>query len=169
MVAMLGTISAVARVPFAAIPSVQPCTFFIICSGYVFGPLAGFMVGAVTALVSHFFLGQGPWTPYQMLAWGLAGISAAYFRRLKPGKIGLILFGIAWGYFYGWIMNLWFWVSMAYPLTLKTFIAYQVTSVWFDTLHAVSNAVFLGLFGVKITGILERFKKRFHWSFVRIR
>ena len=164
---MLGTISAVARVPFAAIPSVQPCTFFIICSGYVFGPLAGFMVGAVTALVSNFFLGQGPWTPYQMLAWGLVGVSAAYFRKFKPGRISLIIFGIVWGYLYGWIMNTWFWVSMAYPLTFKTFFVYQVTSIWFDTLHAISNAIFLGFFGVKIIGILERFKKRFHWSLLR--
>jgi energy-coupling factor transport system substrate-specific component len=164
LIAMLGTISAVARVPFAAIPSVQPCTFFIICSGYVFGPLAGFMVGAVTALVSNFFLGQGPWTPYQMLAWGLAGISAAYFRRLKPGRILFIIFGIIWGYLYGWIMNTWFWVSFSYPLTFKTFLIYQLSSIWFDTLHAVSNAVFLGLFGVKTIGILERFKKRFHWT-----
>ncbi len=113
LVAMLGTISAVARVPFAAIPSVQPCTFFVICSGYVFGPVAGFMVGAVTALVSNFFLGQGPWTPYQMLAWGLAGVSAAYFRKFKPGRIGMIIFGIAWGYIYGWIMNIWFWASFS--------------------------------------------------------
>ena len=87
LIAMLGTISAVLRVPFAAIPSVQPCTYLIICTGYVFGPVAGFMVGAITALISNFFLGQGPWTPYQMLAWGLAGASASYFRGLKPGRI----------------------------------------------------------------------------------
>jgi energy-coupling factor transport system substrate-specific component len=167
LIAMLGTISAVARVPFAAIPSVQPCTFFIICSGYVFGPLAGFMVGAVTALVSNFFLGQGPWTPFQMLAWGLVGVSAAYFRKFRPERIALIIFGIVWGYLYGWIMNTWFWASMAYPLTFKTFFVYQVTSVWFDTLHAISNAVFLGFFGVKTIGILERFQKRFHWSLLR--
>jgi energy-coupling factor transport system substrate-specific component len=84
LVAMLGTISAAARVPFAAIPNVQPCTFIIICSGYVFGPVAGFMVGAVTALVSNLFLGQGPWTPYQMIAWGLAGS-----QQLKCGVSSL--------------------------------------------------------------------------------
>ena len=70
LVAMLGTIAAVMRVPFAAMPNIQPCTYLIICSGYVFGPLLGFMVGAITPLVSNFFLGQGPWTVYQMLAWG---------------------------------------------------------------------------------------------------
>ena len=57
LVAMLGTISAVLRIPFVAIPSVQPCSYLIICSGYVFGPIAGFMVGALTVIVSNFFIG----------------------------------------------------------------------------------------------------------------
>jgi energy-coupling factor transport system substrate-specific component len=165
LVAMLGTISAAARIPFAAIPSVQPSTFIIICAGYVFGPLPGFMVGAVTALVSNLFLGQGPWTPYQMLAWGLAGASAALLRRFKPALIWLIPFGIIWGYLFGWIMNTWFWVSFAYPLSFKTFLFYQSTSLWFDTFHAVGNAIFLGVFGLKTIDILERFKKRFSWSY----
>jgi len=166
LVAMLGTISAVLRVPFAAIPNVQPCTYLIICSGYVFGPVAGFMVGAITALISNFFLGQGPWTPYQMLAWGLAAVSAAYVRRLNPGKVGLIVFGVIWGYLYGWLMNTWFWVSFTYPLTLRTFVVTQFSSIWFDTFHAAGNAIFLGVFGLKTITILERFKKRFNWSFI---
>ncbi len=164
LVSMLATICAMARVPFAAIPNVQPCTYLIICSGYVFGPIVGFMVGAVTPLVSNFFLGQGPWTLYQMFAWGMAGISASYFKRLKPGTVGIIVFGVAWGYLYGWIMNTWFWLSFIYPLTLKTFIVYQLTSVWFDTLHALSNAMFLAFLGKKTIGILERFRKKFNWT-----
>ena len=166
LVAMLGTISAVLRVPFAVIPNVQPCTYLIICSGYVFGPMAGFMVGAVTALVSNFFLGQGPWTPYQMFAWGLAGVSAAYIRRFGVGRTWLIVFGVIWGYLYGWIMNVWYWVAFIYPLTVKTFFVYQLTSIWFDTLHAIGNALLLGLFGMKTIAILERFKKRFNWRLV---
>ena len=164
LVAMLGTISAVLRVPFAAIPSVQPCTFLIICCGYVFGPVAGFMVGALTALVSNLFLGLGPWTPYQMLAWGLAGVSAALLRRLKGGTVGLVIFGIVWGYLYGWILNTWYWASFIYPLTFSTFITYQLTSIWFDTFHAVANAVLLGLLGMKTISILERFRVRFNWG-----
>ena len=164
LVAMLGTISAVSRVPFALIPNVQPCTYLIICSGYVFGPVAGFMVGAVTALVSNFFLGQGPWTPYQMFAWGLVGVSAAYIRRFRLDTIWLIIFGAIWGYLYGWIVNVWFWVSFIYPLTLRTFILYQLNSLWFDTFHAIGNAIFLGLFGMKTIAILERFRKRFSWQ-----
>lgn len=165
LVAMLGTVSAVLRVPFAAIPSVQPCTYLIICSGYVFGPVAGFMVGAITALVSNFFLGQGPWTPYQMFAWGLVGVTAAYLRRFNLNIKWLIIFGVISGYVFGWIMNVFFWASFIYPLTLKTFIVAQLNSVWFDTFHAVGNAIFLRLFGMKTIGILERFKKRFNWVY----
>ena len=164
MVGMLGTVSAVLRIPFAAIPSVQPCTYLIICTGYVFGPLPGFMVGAITALVSNFFLGQGPWTIYQMFAWGLAGVTAAYLRRFHLNIRWLIVFGIIWGYVFGVIMNVWFWASFIYPLTLKTFLVYQLNSVWFDTFHAVGNAIFLGLFGKKTIIILERFRKKFQWT-----
>ncbi len=161
LVAMLGTISAVLRVPFAAIPNVQPCTYLIICSGLVFGPVAGFTVGAITAIVSNFFLGQGPWTLYQMIAWGLAGVSAGYLGKFNVNKALLVGFGALWGYLYGWITNIWFWTAFIYPLTLNTFIITQINTVWFDTFHAVGNAVFLGALGVKTITILQRFKRRF--------
>jgi energy-coupling factor transport system substrate-specific component len=166
LVSMLSTISAAVRIPFCAIPSFQPSTFIIICAGYVFGPVAGFMVGAVTALVSNIFLGQGPWTLYQMLAWGLVGVVSSLMRIFKPALFWLIPFGILWGYLFGWIMNTWYWVSFAYPLTFKTFLAYQITSIWFDTFHAVGNALFLAIFGLKTIGILERFKVRFNWHLI---
>jgi len=161
LVAMLGTISAVLRVPFAAIPNVQPCTYIIICSGYVFGPIAGFAVGAMTALVSNFFLGHGPWTLYQMIAWGLAGLSAGYLRKLKLNTAVLIVIGVVWGYLYGLITNIWYWTAFIYPLTLKTFLVTELNTVWFDTLHAAGNAVFLGMLGTKTIAILRRFKERF--------
>ena len=166
LVAILGAMSAVVRIPFAAFPSIQPSTFLIICAGYVFGPAAGFMVGALTALVSNFFLGQGPWTPFQMLAWGFVGVAAAYIRYLNMGRAGLVITGIVAGYLYGWLMNTWFWASFIYPLTWKSFLTFQLTSIWFDTFHAAGNALFLGLFGMKTVAILMRFKERFSWKLV---
>ena len=165
LVAMLGAVSAVLRVPFAALPGVQPCTYLVACSGYVFGPVAGFMVGAVTALVSNFFLGQGPWTLYQMLAWGLVGVSAAYLRRFKLNTLWLVICGVVWGYAFGWLVNTWFWAAFIYPHTWKTFMLTQLSSVWLDTFHAAGNALFLGLLGPRTIAILERFKKRFTWAY----
>lgn len=161
LIAMLGTISAVLRIPFAAIPSVQPCTFLIICSGYVFGPIAGFAVGAITALASNLFLGYGPWTLYQMIAWGLAGLSSGYLQIFKLNRFTLIIIGIIWGYLFGLITNLWYWTAYVYPLTLNTLLVTQLSSIWFDTLHAIGNAVFLGTIGIQTINILERFKRRF--------
>ena len=161
LVAMLGTISAVLRVPFAAIPNVQPCTYLIICSGYVFGPVAGFTVGAITAIVSNFFLGHGPWTLYQMVAWGLAGVSAGYLSRVKANRTLLVAFGALWGYIYGGITNVWFWTAFVYPLTVKTFMVTQINTIWFDTFHAVGNGVFMALLGTRTVTILGRFKMRF--------
>jgi len=166
LVAMLSTISAVLRVPFAAIPNIQPCTYIIICSGYVFGPIAGFAVGAMTALVSNFFLGQGPWTLYQMIAWGLAGLSAGYLRKLRLNTTVLIVIGVAWGYLYGLITNLWYWTAFIYPLTLKTFLVTELNTIWFDSLHAAGNAVFLGALGTRTIAILRRFKERFSIAIV---
>src|SRR5690606_16114673 len=100
ILAMLAAIAAVSRVPFAGIPSVQPTSFVIIVTGLVFGAESGFLVGAVTAIVSNIFLGQGPWTPWQMFAWGLMGMSAGLLRNtwLMSTLWTKSIFVFAWGY-----------------------------------------------------------------------
>jgi energy-coupling factor transport system substrate-specific component len=165
LVAMLATISAVLRIPFAAVPSLQPCTFLIICCGYVFGPIAGFVVGAMTPLISNFFLGQGPWTLYQMLAWGLIGYGAGYLARFNLDRKGFIIVGVVCGFAFGLITNIYFWLYFAYPLTLSTLVFVLLSSLWFDVFHAVGNAIFLGLFSTRTISILERYKKRFSWVY----
>jgi len=167
LVSMLGAISALSRLPFAAMMNFQPCTFFIICSGYVFGPVAGFMVACLTALISNLFLGQGPWTPYQMFTWGLVGITAAWLRKIplspRAAIVVLASFGFLWGWLYGVIINVWFWTYFVYPLTLKTYLLTLLNAVIWDATHALANAFFVGVFGLRVIKILERFKKRFYW------
>src|SRR5690625_3352406 len=113
ILAILAAIAAVSRIPFAALPSIQPTSFVIIVTGLVFGAESGFIVGAVAAIVSNIFLGQGPWTPWQMYAWGMVGMSAGLFRNTWWMKQmwGKLLFGFVWGYLFGWFMNLWIIVS----------------------------------------------------------
>ncbi|WDC84309.1 ECF transporter S component [Caloramator sp. mosi_1] len=84
VIATLGAIAGVFRIPFGAIPNVQPTTFIVAVSGNVFGPFVGFLVGNVAAFVSNIFLGHGPWTIWQMFAWGLVGmISGCIRKRLR--------------------------------------------------------------------------------------
>ncbi|KJS10434.1 MAG: hypothetical protein VR67_18655 [Peptococcaceae bacterium BRH_c8a] len=164
-VALLATMSALAalgRLPFAAIPNVQPTTFLVIISGYVLGPGAGFAVGALAALTSNFFLGLGPWTPWQMVAWGLVGLSAGVLARIKSShsRWALVAFALGWGYLYGLIMNTWHWLTYIYPLSWQTFAATYAAGFAFDTLHAVGNGVFMYLMGMEMIKILQRFGNR---------
>jgi len=166
LVAILSGFSSISRIPFAAIPSVQPCTYIIICTGYVFGPVAGFMVGATTALVSNMFLGHGPWTIFQMFAWGFAGATASLLQKINITKFGLIIFGVIWGYLFGWIMNLWYWLLYIYPHNIQTLGFVIISSAAFDTLHALGNAIFLLILGEKTIEILKRYKNRFHIEYL---
>ncbi len=162
VIATLATLAAIVRVPFAVIAGIQPATFVVIISGYVFGSQIGFMVGAVAALVSNFFLGQGPWTPWQMFSWGVCGLLAGLLPA-RPNQFPLLLFAALsgfCGYLFGWLMNIWHWVGFVYPLNLQTFLATYLASLAFDTLHALGNVAFAVLFGPSFYHILLRYRKK---------
>jgi|SRR5690625_1536847 len=163
ILAILAAVAAVSRVPFAALPSVQPTSFVIIVTGLVFGAESGFIVGAIAAIVSNIFLGQGPWTPWQMYAWGMMGMSAGLLRNtwwLKK-MWGKILFGFVWGYLFGWLMNLWIIVSNIENFTWKFFVSIYVASIYFDLAHSLSNVFFLIVFSGSWLVILNRFKRKY--------
>lgn len=162
VVATLAAVAAAGRILFAPLPNVQPTTFMVIISGLIFGPRAGFMVGSTAALVSNFFLGQGPWTPWQMFAWGLAGSSAGVVAAAFPRVATLVMAGFSflWGYFFGWLMNFWFWAAFISPLTWQSLVVTYAASFWFDTLHAVSNAILYLLLGPSFVKILRRFRRK---------
>lgn len=169
LIAMLGTVSALSRIPFASLMNFQPCTFFIICSGYVFGPMAGFMVGALTAIISNIFLGQGPWTAYQIFTWGIVGILAGFLGKLNIlqkayRNLMLLSYGALAGILYAMIINIWFWAMYLYPHTLTTYQGALYTASFWTVSHSLANVVFFGLFGNKVIDLLERFKQRFFWN-----
>lgn len=163
MLAVLAAIAAVSRVPFAAIPSVQPTSFVIIMTGLVFGAESGFVVGALAALVSNLFLGQGPWTPWQMYSWGMLGLVAGFLRNTSfmQKSYGKIIFGFTSGIVYGWIMNLWYVVSLGDNFRFEEVIKYYAASIYFDLAHAVSNAFFIIVFANSWIKILQRFRKKY--------
>ncbi|ADU31108.1 ECF transporter S component [Evansella cellulosilytica] len=166
LLAVLAAIAAVSRIPFASIPSVQPTTFVIMMAGLVFGAETGLIVGVVAALSSNMVLGQGPWTPWQMIAWGLVGFTAGLLRNQSFMKKtwGKVLFAISWGFLFGWIMNLWGLLAAFGSealLDMRLLIPYFLMSAPFDTMHAVSNVIFLLVFGGIWIKILERFKRKY--------
>lgn len=163
ILAILAAIAAVSRVPFAPLPSVQPTSFVIIITGLVFGAESGFIVGAVAAIVSNIFLGQGPWTPWQMYAWGMIGMTAGLLRNTWWMKQmwGKLLFGFVWGYLFGWFMNFWIIVSAIENFTWEFFISIYIASIYFDLAHGLSNVFFLFIFSASWIRILHRFKKKY--------
>src|SRR5579875_3244180 len=88
LVATLAAFAALGRIAFAAVPNVKPTTDIVFVSGYALGGGPGFVVGAVAGLASNFFFGQGPWTPWQMAAWGVTGLLGAAAALLTRRRIG---------------------------------------------------------------------------------
>jgi energy-coupling factor transport system substrate-specific component len=162
LIATLGAFAGVARIPFAALPNIQPTTFLVIMSGMVLGPINGFMVGLIAALVSNSFLGHGPFTIWQMLAWGLSGgISGLlFYRKNLPTRPILALYCFAWGFIFDYIMNAWHFLNFVFPHNLQTFVAVYSASFFHDMAHSVSNAVFAFLFGKDLYTILKRYERR---------
>jgi energy-coupling factor transport system substrate-specific component len=163
LIAMLIAIAAISRVPFAFLPNIQPTSFVIILTGMVFGPEIGFMVGAMAALLSNLFLGQGPWTPWQMFAWGMMGLTAGLLgeKFWFNNKWKLSIFGFVWGFIFGWIMNLWFIFGFIHPITWKSVLGACMTSFYFDLLHALSNVFFIQIFAKRWIKLLHRIKRKY--------
>ncbi|WP_163971598.1 ECF transporter S component [Oceanobacillus halotolerans] len=163
MLAILGAIAAVSRVPFSALPSVQPTTFVVIVAAIVLGPQSGFVIGVLAAIVSNLFLGQGPWTPWQMYAWGMIGLIAGSLRYtwIMKSMFGRCVYGLVMGFLFGWFMNLWFIIGVIQEVNWKTILLYNSTSFYFDLAHALSNVFFLFLFSKAWIKILNRFKRKY--------
>lgn len=95
-IAVLSAMAAVSRVAFAFLPGFKPVTAIVMITGIAFGAEAGFLTGAVSAFASNFFYSQGPWTPWQMMAYGVGGFLAGLiFRRWghKCRPVVLAVFG----------------------------------------------------------------------------
>ena len=164
LVATLAALAALGRVAFAPLPNVKPTTDIVLLSGYALGGAPGFVVGAAGALASNLFFGQGPWTPWQMGAWGLAGVlgaglGAATGRRL--GRVPLALACLVAGFLYGAILDFSTWATFSGEHTLGQFIAISATSLPFNIAHAAGNFVFCLAFGPAFVRALLRFRGRF--------
>ena len=151
---VLSALAAAGRILFAAVPDFKPVSAIAIIAGATLGRRNGFMVGALAALASNFFFGQGMWSPWQMYAWGmvryLGGVlaSAGVFDNRATGKprmVALVTCGLASGALYGVIINAYGVLGFVRPFTWPGALAYVAASLPFDVIHGVATAVFLAV------------------------
>ncbi|SDG30623.1 ECF transporter S component [Desulfosporosinus hippei] len=163
VIAVMAGIAALGRVAFAPIPHFKPTSAVVIITALTFGPEAGFLTGAVAAITSNLFFGQGPWTPWQMFCWGMIGLVAGMLRNVGwlKNRLSLAVFGFATGFGFGWVMNIWYIVGFIKPITYQAIIAAYISSFWFDFTHALSTLIFLVILAKPWIKKLERIKIKF--------
>jgi hypothetical protein len=165
LVAALAALAIAGRIAFAAFPNVKPTTDIVVFAGYALGPAPGFAVGAFAGLVSNFWFGQGPWTPWQMAGWGLCGLMGAALAlgTRNASRLGLAaLCGFA-GIAYGVLLNFSLMATYGGDLSLQRFLALEARAIPFDAAHAIGNVAFALLAGPAMVRMLTRFRERFEW------
>jgi energy-coupling factor transport system substrate-specific component len=163
LVATLAALAALGRIAFAPLPNVKPTTDIVLLAGYVLGGAPGFVTGAVAALASNLFFGQGPWTPWQMVAWGGCGLLGAGLARVfgrELRRVPLALACAVAGLAFGAVMNLSLWVMYSGDHTAAKLAAVFATSLPFDAAHAIGNLTFCLAFGPVLVRALSRFRTR---------
>lgn len=162
-IAVMSAIAVIGRFAFAMLPQFKPVAAIVIITGISFGAEAGFLTGAISALVSNFFFGQGPWTPWQMFAFGIIGFIAGILYKYKiiKSKLSICIFGSLSGYLYGLIVNLWTVLSYGEAITKETIISTYILGIPFDTIHAVSTVIFLFILAMPMKEKLERLKIKY--------
>jgi energy-coupling factor transport system substrate-specific component len=166
LVAALAALAIVGRIAFAAFPNVKPTTDIVVFAGYALGGAPGFAVGALAALVSNFWFGQGPWTPWQMAGWGLCGIFGAALA-LGVRNAGRLTLALACGFagiFYGALLNFSLMATYGGDLSWRHFWVLEGRAVPFEIAHVVGNVVLALLAGPAMVRMLARFRERFEWK-----
>lgn len=162
-IVVMTALASAGRLLFAAAPNFKPVFSIIIIAAIAFGPVSGFMTGALTALVSNLFFGQGPWTPWQMYAFGLIGYFAGLLEQFGLFKrpILVYIYGFFSAFFYGIILDTWHVISFLRPVTWQGALLIYGQGIIFNTVLAVATVVFLIPIRVPWTRQLERIKSKF--------
>ena len=162
-IVVLSALAVVGRIVCAPFYSVQPVTAIIIVCGICYGKQSGFLTGALAALVSNMFFGQGPWTPWQMYTWGLVGYLSGAIEQTGALKKNIVVYicGFVLSMLYGFILDSWYVVAYVTPLNWQTALIGYSSGLVYNIVHAVSTSVFLVAILLPWRKKLERIKQKF--------
>lgn len=161
-VALIATLTGIAvagRLLLHPLPGVQPMTVIVIASGAAFGVRIGVSVGAMGALVSNFFLIQGPWTPWEMVLWALCGVVGALAMRLARRRLLFALLCALLSYSFSTVMDVYSWLYQ-YAHSWAG-LAFSITTGFpFTLAHAIGSLVIAFAAGPELCRMLNRFALR---------
>ena len=151
-------LSAVGRL----IPIFKPVTFIVVITGMTLGPQAGFLTGAFSAVISNITFGQGPWTPFQMFAWGMIGFVAGLLSKpLNKSKVYLIIYLVVSGVIYSMIMDVWTVLWYEQGFVTELYKGAIITAIPYTIVYAVSNVIFALMLAKPMCEKLNRVKIKY--------
>ena len=164
VIAVLCALAVVGRVAIP-IPHFKAIFAIIMIAGIAFGPEAGFLVGAVSALASNFFYAQGPYTPWQMLAYGIGGMLAGYLffkGKLKRKPLVMGVFGFLCVLLVvGPLLDTCTIFIAPITFTLKSIAALYVSGFSLNVIQALCTFAVLFLLGKPLLDKLDRIKQKY--------
>ncbi len=164
LVAVMTAFSAAGRFVFAPIPFFKPVSAIVTIAAMYFGGRAGFMIGALSAVISNIYFGQGAWTPFQMLCWGLIGLAAGLLNKkgILEKTLPLCVYGVLSGAFFSAVMDVWTALSAeGGAFSLMRWLAALAASLPITAVYCVSNAVFLLVLRKPLGKRLDRLKTKY--------
>ncbi len=162
-IVVLSALAVAGRILFAPLPNIKPVSAIVIMAGVVFGRRSGFITGMLAALVSNLFFGQGPWTLWQMYAWGLMGYLAGVLagHGLLRGRASVLVYGALAPLGYGLILDSYYFIGFVGETTLASAaLAYGVGFIA-SVVHAAATVAFLLVIYLPWIRKLERLKRKY--------
>ena len=164
LLAVLCALAVASRVLFLAVPHFKPMAAIVMLAGFAFGAETGFLVGAVSALASNFVFGQGPWTPWQMFAFGVAGLLAGVCRRLPllNRRLPRAVFGFAaLVAVVGPLLDCFTLFTLGAEVTAGSAAAVFAAGLPVNAIHGGAVFVTLLLFGDSLLAQLDRLRRKY--------
>ena len=162
ILAVMVALSVAGRFMLSYLPHFKPVTAIVVLAGLYLGAESGFLCGALSAVISNFIFGQGPWTPFQMFAWGVIGLIAGLLANpLKRHKALLLLYAAAAGALFSLILDVWTVLWWDGTFNFSRYLASVITALPTTAVYILSNVVFLFFLSGPIGKKLERVKIKY--------
>ena len=162
-IVVLTALAVAGRLVFAPVPAIKPIIALVVMGGLCFGRDDGFMIGALSMLVSNVFFGQGPWTPWQMFSMGLVGYLAGVMgsHGWLSRRWSIAAFGAAMALLYGFILDTWTIVGFVTNANAASVLATYAAGLANNVASAIGTVAFLVPIAHSWPRMFGRIKERY--------